>query len=209
MTFPIDLHFSALSNITQDGIYSPIFYIFLFIHIVCIITAFGTVIFIDSAGLMWMLKKLKLSTVNTIAEVGQKLIWTGWVGLIISGTVLILFKGYIDQLTAIKLFFVGLVGLNGIYLHIIKKSSEHIQDNDELPILLRFRITLASTISQIGWWGAVIIGFVHRHISHNIPYPANPWIWMIGIFLTISVLAILIEVIFRKKHNTDSGIKYI
>jgi hypothetical protein len=209
MQFPIDLHIPALASIQDGGIYSPIFYIFLFIHIVSFITAFGAVIFIDSAGLMWILKRAKLSSVNIIANTGQKLIWTGWAGLIISGSVLVLAKGYIDQLTALKLFFVAMVGLNGIYLHIIKKSSEHLTDTDEMPALIRFRVTLASTISQVGWWGAIVIGFLHRHIQHNIPYPANPWIWMAGIFLLFSILAILIEIIFRKKSGDSQNITYL
>ncbi|MBX4198564.1 hypothetical protein KW782_04515 [Candidatus Parcubacteria bacterium] len=205
MTFPINLQFEALSGITQMGIYSPIFYSFLFLHVVSFIIAFGSVIFIDTCGLLWILKKVKMSFVNSVADIGTKLIWTGLSGLVISGTVLILFKGYIDQLTAIKLFFVALVALNGINLHFIKKSSAHITDTDEMPALIRFRITVASTISQISWWGAVTIGFVHRHIQHNIPYPTNPWLWMVGILITISTIAILGEVILRKSPAPNAS----
>lgn len=177
---------------------SPIFFIFLFIHIVSLITAFGAVIAIDFAGLMWMIKKISLKNVTTIANTTQKLIWIGWVGLVFSGSFLILFKGYIDELTVIKVFFVLMVGLNGIFLHFIKKSTEALGDVNELPPYIMYRMTLASTISQLGWWGALTIGFVHRHIWHEIRFPANPWLYIVGITLIIAIAALVIETVTRK-----------
>ncbi len=178
---------------------TPLFFILLFIHVTSFIVGFGAVIVIDMFGSLWILKKVKLSQVNFVAGITQRLIWVGWTGLVLSGIGLILHKGYVDNLTMIKLFFVALLGLNGLFLHFIKKSTEHIGDNDEMPALARFRITLASAISQMGWWGAIIIGFVHRHIAHTINTPSNPIMWIIGILLAIGAIALIGESLLRPK----------
>jgi hypothetical protein len=179
------------------------FYIFLFIHVISFIIGFGSVITVDTFGLLWILKKVKLSAVNTVANVSEKLIWLGLTGLILSGSGLLWIKSdglsYIDQLTQMKLFFVALLALNGIFLAFIKKSTAHLTDNDEMPLLARFRITLASTISQMGWWSALTIGFLHRQIASNITWPPNPVLWMIVIALTIGVVALVGETLLRPK----------
>ena len=180
----------------------PIFYIALFAHLVFLIMGFGAVIVIDSFGLLMVLGKTRLDLVKKVADITQRLIWIGWIGMIASGLVLITMKGYVDNLTKIKLFFVVLVGLNGVYLHIIKKALGRYGSMKEIPAIWKFRIGLASFISQMGWWGALFIGFVHRHIEHNIPWPANPWIVMVGIVSGLLALWIAGETAFRKKNET-------
>ncbi len=94
-----------------------------------------------------------------------------------------------------------MLGLNGIFLHFIKKSTDALGDVNELPAKIIFRTALASSISQLGWWGAITIGFVHRHIEHYIPYPPHPWplLIMIIILITICVAALVGESITNKK----------
>ncbi len=184
---------------------SPLFFVFLFIHIVSLITGFGAVIVIDFSGVLWMLKKLPLKTMTLIADTTQRLIWIGWCGLVLSGSGLILLKGFIDELTLIKLFFVAMLGLNGIFLHFIKKNTDKVlavtPDTATLPQRLIMQGGLASTVSQLGWWGALSIGFVHRHISHYIPYPHHPELYIIGICLLISIGAFGIEMIAPKNPS--------
>jgi hypothetical protein len=184
----------------MDPLHTPLFYIFLFIHIISFIIAIGSVITVDTFGLLWILKKVKLSLVNQVANVSVKLIWIGWFGLVCSGIVLITLKGFIDNLTWIKLFFVALVAVNGLFLAMIKKSVEKLGDVETLPSREQFRMTVASTISQIGWWGAFTIGFVHRHIQHKIIWPNNPWVWMVGILLIISAVILIGESVLRRKN---------
>jgi hypothetical protein len=184
---------------------TPLFFVFLFIHVISIIIGFGSVITIDTFGLLWILKKVKLSLINSVANVSQRLIWLGWSGLVISGVGLITLKGYIDNLTWIKLFFVALLGLNGIFLHFIKGTTEHLTDDQEMPIHTRFRITLGSTISQLGWWSAVTIGFVHRHIKHLIEWPPRPYLYMIAIFLLLCTILLVGEAYFRAKATTTTS----
>jgi membrane-associated protease RseP (regulator of RpoE activity) len=178
------------------------FYVFLFIHLVSLITGFGSVIVVDTFGLLWLLKikGITLERVNSVAAVTQRLIWIGWGGLVFSGLFLITMKGYVDNLTKIKLFFVLMIGLNGIFLHFIKKGLERLKDQEKVPALYMFRIALASTISQLGWWGALSIGFVHRHWEHNIPWPPDPFIYIGVIILLIGLVALVGESLLAKKR---------
>ncbi len=189
---------------------TPLFYGFLFIHVISFIIAIGSVITIDTFGLMWMVKHMKLSQVHQVANVSTKLIWLGLTGLILSGIGLITLKGYIDNLTMIKLFFVGLVAVNGVFLHFIKKNVEKLGDVDALPAREQFRMAVASTISQVGWWSAFAIGFVHRHIEHMINVPSQPWLWMAAIILIISSVIIIGETVLqalegKKRSNKKSA----
>lgn len=159
----------------------------------------GGVIVIDTFGLLWLSKKVQLPIVKHVAHVTQRLIWTGWIGLVLSGTVLIFIKGNVDNLTVMKLFFVALVGVNGYFMHTIKRSLEPIKGN-KVPAQLMFRIGLASTISQVGWWSAIAIGFLHRHWQHYINWPHAPEIY-IGVIITgIALVALTGEILF---HNPE------
>lgn len=163
----------------------------LFIHIVSLITGFGSVLVIDTFGLLWLLKKVPLSFVMKVANVTQRLIWLGWFGLVASGSYMLLNKGFIDNLTWMKLFFVALVGLNGIWLHLIKKGFERIQDNPRVPAKLIFDMSVSTTVSQVGWWSAILIGFLHHEWRGNITWPPNPFVLMaviIGaLFITLAI----------------------
>ena len=179
---------------------TPIFYIFLFIHLISLVVGFGAVIVIDTFGLLWLLKVVDLKRVTSVAQITQVLIWIGWFGLVLSGVVLIQSKGYVDNLTKIKLFFVAMLGLNGIYLHLTKKSIEKVLDQKVIPALYKFRIALASTVSQLGWWGALTIGFLHRQVQHNIPWPNHPVYFILGIIVIIVVAGIIGEITLKEKN---------
>ena len=164
------------------------FYIFLFIHLTSLVVGFGSVLVIDFFGLRWMLKKSTLAFTMQVAEVTQKLIWLGWSGLVISGIGLIVIKGYIDELTWIKLFFVVMLGVNGYLMHLIKKNMERLGDAESVPRSVMFRMGFSTVLSQIGWWGAMTIGFLHRHWQHTISWPPQP-------FFVIGLLALAMIVV--------------
>lgn len=140
--------------------------VLLFGHLVSLVVGFGAVIVIDSFGLAWLVKwrSVTLSLVTRVAEVTQRLIWLGFLGLVLTGSGMVMIRGGISDIQWIKLFLVAMVGVNGVFLHTIKKQMESIKD-DAVPRSVMFRIGLASTISQIGWWGATLIGFYLSNLS--------------------------------------------
>jgi len=174
-------------------------HILLFIHLVSLVMGFGAVMVIDTFGLLWLLKKVKLSFVQQVANTTQPLIWIGWSLLVITGIPLIVMKGGVSGLSMIKIFAVLLLGVNGVYLHIIKKSMDNINDNSVMPSLAKFRITLASFISQAGWWTAIVIGFLNNKLKTNAPVVDNPYLYIIPILVVIVVVGVVGELIFKKK----------
>lgn len=108
-------------------------------------------------------------------------------------------KESISGLSTIKIFLVLMVGLNGIFLHFIKKSMDGITDDSILPNIIKFRITLATFISQIGWWGAIIIGFLNNKLKEGAPVVVEPFYLIIPLFITIIFVYIIGELILRKK----------
>ncbi len=158
---------------------SPAFYILLFIHLTSLIVAFGAVMVTDHFGFRWMRNRMPFSRLVKVAATTQKLIWIGWGGLILAGVPLLILKGEIDRLMVLKLYCAVLAGLNGYGLHLILKSIKRYEDSDTVPTLLLFRLGLALAISQIAWWGAFIIGFLHRHVWSVIDWPPAPWAWIL------------------------------
>lgn len=178
------------------------FYVFLFVHIVSLVTGLGAVLVIDTFGLLWLLKKFNvdLSLVRRVANITQRLIWLGYSGMILSGIPMLMIKGHVDNLTKIKLFLVLMVGLNGVFLHFIKKSLDALGDNIQtVPAKIYFRIGLASFISQLGWWGATFIGYYHRHISSIVFWPHNYEIYIALIIFVIGTAWTIGELVTNKK----------
>jgi hypothetical protein len=175
-------------------------HIALFFHLLTLIIGFGSVIVIDLAGLLFLLKKrgVTLEKVVELTNLTQPLIWFGWFGLVISGLVMKSQHPGYDELTKFKLFLVATLGLNGIYLHYIKQSLKKLSDSQRFQALLP-KIMVATFVSQVGWWGSVIIGFAHAHFSHRILWPSSAVPFVIGLSVLYIALVASVELIKRKK----------
>ena len=165
----------------MDGFETPLFYGALFFHIVSLVVGFGAVIVIDAVGLLWVRGRVPARRLLNVAEITQKIIWIGWSGLIISGFVMLYLKGFVDALTTIKIFLVAMIGINGLALHFIKKALHGIARYESVPPALKYHVVLFSIVSQLGWWGAIVIGFMHRHIKHYWDWPSSPVPFILGL----------------------------
>lgn len=168
---------------------TPLFYSLLFVHVLSFAVGFGSVVVVDTFGLCFLLKQLgvDLRLVNKVANITQRLIWLGFAGLIVSGVPMLVLKGSVDGLTQLKLFFVVMLGLNGVFLHYIKKSMERLGTENAFTPKIAFQVGLASAISQLGWWGAFAIGFAHRHIAHTIYISfSTAWVMVVVLLLVAS-----------------------
>lgn len=152
------------------------FFILLFIHLSSLILGFGSVLVTDLYGLLWTWDRVRFSEVVRVSGVTETFIWIGWSGMVAAGIPLLILKGEIDNLLIIKLFFVILIGLNGIPLHFLHKKVDDYSEGDDVPRVFMFRLILCLLVSQLGWWGAVTIGFMHRHVQTIIEWPDAPFL---------------------------------
>jgi len=135
------------------------------------------------------------------AETTEQLIWVGWVGLVATGIPLIVIKGEIDQLMVLKLFCVGLAGANGLVLHTLLKRVERLEHADSVPTPLVFRLMLSLMLSQVAWWGAFTIGFLHRHVWDLIEWPPRPLLVIAAFVILIAALWAAGEAFLRKRPS--------
>lgn len=173
------------------------FYFFLFIHLSSLILGFGSVLVTDLYGMLWIRDRVRFTQIVRVSGVTERFIWVGWLGMIASGIPLALLKGEIDELMTVKLFFVGLIGINGLFLHRLQKRMQECKPGDEVPNRFMFRLGLALFVSQIGWWGAMAIGFLHRHVQTIIEWPAQPLVVCTAIVAAILALWGLGDLVFR------------
>lgn len=154
---------------------SPGFYILLFVHLAGLVLGFGSVLVTDLYGTLWLAGRQPYQQVVAVSAVTEKFVWIGWSTMVTAGIPLIVIKGYIDNLMWIKLFFVALIGVNGLVLRRVQRRAEDFVDRDTLPARFLVWSALSLGVSQIGWWGAVLIGFLHRHVQSIIEWPPAPW----------------------------------
>jgi hypothetical protein len=131
----------------------------LFGHLASVVAGLGAVLAVDFHALQWLLGRRSLRSVLTVAAGLTPLIWVGFVGLLATGALLA--PDLSNPLTDIKLGLVLLVGLNGAYAgHMHTRMTSVSEHNARV----NFPATISAAISQIGWWGAVLIGFLSTQV---------------------------------------------
>ena len=175
---------TAATNHMEPTVYfeTPLYYALVFAHLASLIAAFGAVMVTDFFGLCWIADRVPFRRLLKVAGTTEKLIWAGLAGMILSGVPLLIFKGFVDELMVVKLFFVGLAAANGVALYFILHALRRHRDADAVPTLLMYRVGLSLAVSQVAWWGALVIGFLHRQVWSAITWPPRPW-------LTVSLVA--------------------
>jgi transposase-like protein len=130
------------------------------VHVLSLVIAFGAVVVIDWHGLLWLTGTRGLRELTRLAAAAGPLIWTGLAGLLASGA--FLDPDMSSPTTWTKLTLVLAVGLNGALTSTINRSLSDLPRATGLSVLpprLRARLITATVVSQLGWWGAIIIGF--------------------------------------------------
>jgi hypothetical protein len=173
------------------------YFILLFIHLSGLVLGFGAVLVTDLYGLLWVRDRVRFPQLVRVSELNEKFIWGGWGTMVAAGIPLIVLKGMVDELMMVKLFFVGLIGVNGLVLHYLHKHIEGYAKGDDVPNITMFRLTLSLIVSQIAWWGAMLIGFLHRQVQTVIEWPDTPWLVSGAILAGILVLWAAGEALLR------------
>jgi hypothetical protein len=132
------------------------------LHVMSLVVSFGAVLLVDWHGVLWLAGRRALTESTRLAAAASPIIWAGLGGLFVTGTLLRPDIG--SPLTLVKLALVLAVCVNGAVMAPVRlKLTELSADASPVDVPEREwrRMMLATTVSQIGWWGAVVIGFVN------------------------------------------------
>ncbi|HEY9493764.1 MAG TPA: transposase [Intrasporangium sp.] len=132
------------------------------LHVMSLVASFGAVLLVDWHGLLWLARRRTLMESTRLAAAASPIIWAGLGGLFVTGALLRPDLG--SPLTLVKLALVLAVSVNGAVMAPVRlKLTELSADASPVDVPQREwrRMVLATTVSQIAWWGAVVIGFVN------------------------------------------------
>jgi hypothetical protein len=133
----------------------------LFVHLISVVISFGAVVFLDVYGLLWVLGQRDLKDILNVVSAGHALIVLGLAGLI--GTGLALGPNLDSWLVRVKMALVLVVMLNGVNAYRLSRRLAALPGNPRganIPWDCVVPMFAAAGISQAGWWGAILIGFV-------------------------------------------------
>lgn len=130
----------------------------LFVHLIALVVSFGAVIAVDWFALLWLLGHRSLTDLTKVSAAAHLPIWLGLLGLVLSGA--LLRPDLAQSLTWLKLGLVLLVTLNGLHALALEGRLARFQTGT-VPYRLLRRAMAAAAVSQLGWWGATIIGFLN------------------------------------------------
>lgn len=130
----------------------------LFVHLGALVIGLGSVLTIDYYGTLWLLGRRSLPQALEFAGPLHVPVWAGLAGLVLSGTVLD--PDLRAPLTRVKLVLVLLIALNGVHAQALHRTLVDRTGSRPPPRLL-VRGVISAILSQLGWWGAVTIGFLN------------------------------------------------
>lgn len=178
------------------------FYLLLFVHLSGLVLGFGSVLVTDLYGLLWVRDRVYFPQMVRVSGVTEKFIWTGWGVMVASGIPLLVLKGEVDNLIMVKIFFVVLIGLNGLLLRRLHAEVQGHEQAQQVPTTVLFRLSFALFVSQVSWWSAMLIGFLHRHVQSVIQWPDPPWVLIGLVVVALLAVGVGVEVLVRRNRRT-------
>ncbi|MEV8558215.1 hypothetical protein AB0478_17515 [Streptomyces sp. NPDC051917] len=133
----------------------------LFTHLASLVLGFGAVLVADYYALLCLTGRCALRDALNNAGRLHVPIWTGLAGLVASGVML--HPDFGSALTRIKLGLVLVLTLNGLQAGLLNRRMTQQGAAAFAPRFLAWGAATA-LVSQVCWWGAVVIGF--RNSQH-------------------------------------------
>lgn len=129
----------------------------LFGHLACLVLGFGAVLAVDWVALLWVLQQRTMGDILRAADNAHLPIWIGYAGLVTTG--ILLEPNLTSWATRAKLVLVLVIGWNGI----VAMSLQSPLASNRLipPRALLMASGSSAAVSQVGWWGAMVIGFLN------------------------------------------------
>ncbi|BCJ51453.1 hypothetical protein Asp14428_29280 [Actinoplanes sp. NBRC 14428] len=131
----------------------------LFAHLAFLTLGFGAVLATEYSFVLWALGRSTFADAVASATRLHVPIWLGLTGLVASGA--LLSPDLTSGTTILKLVLVGGLTLNGVQAGALTGRLSGAGEPPPARLLLRGAAT--SAISQVCWWGAVVIGFLHAN----------------------------------------------
>ncbi|MFG2623318.1 hypothetical protein ACGFXC_37525 [Streptomyces sp. NPDC048507] len=131
----------------------------LFVHLASLVLGFGAVLSADYYGLLWATGRCALAEVVAATARLHVPIWAGLGGLVVSG--LMLHPDLHSALTLTKLGLVAALTVNGLQAGLLGRRLEGAAEPVGRRLLLWGGAT--ALVSQLCWWGAVVIGFLNTN----------------------------------------------
>ena len=129
-------------------------------HLASLVFGFGAVLAVDWVALLWVLRRRPLGDVLRTSRNTHLPAWLGYAGLLASGA--LLEPDLSSWATRVKLALVVLIGWNGLVATVMQEPLDRVAGRPRRPdrrlLLACGALTL---LSQLGWWGAMAIGFVN------------------------------------------------
>jgi hypothetical protein len=129
----------------------------LFAHLASLILGFGAVLVADYFFALWALGRMSFAEAVHSASRLHLLVWGGLTGLVASGALLSPDLG--SAATIVKLCLVGVLAVNGVHATVLGNRMALV--DDPVPARLLVQGGLTTAVSQLCWWGAVVIGFLN------------------------------------------------
>ncbi|WP_127473526.1 hypothetical protein [Microbacterium sulfonylureivorans] len=139
-----------------------IHYSALFVHLASVIVGLGAAVLLEFYGLQWARGRATLDDLRRIERSVTGLAWLAIAGLLASGA--LLEPDLADPLTDIKMLAVLIVAMNGVAMTRLTGELARLPGSvafARLPQRFRFWCVWSASVSQAGWWTAVVIGMLN------------------------------------------------
>jgi hypothetical protein len=131
------------------------------VHVLGLVIGLGAVVLLDWYGLAWLAGLRGLSECLRLAQAAHPLIWFGLGLLLVSGIGLSPDLG--SAVVWLKQGLVLVLLNNGVALRAQSRRLKTVSTATSLqalPRALRAQLLASVTVSQVSWWGAVVLGFI-------------------------------------------------
>lgn len=134
----------------------------LFVHLGSVIVGLGAAVLLEFHGMQWARGRETLDDLRRIERSVTGLAWLGIAGLLASGA--FLEPNLADPLTDVKMLAVLIVAMNGVAMTRLTGELARLPGSvafARLPRRFQTWCVWSATVSQAGWWTAVIIGMLN------------------------------------------------
>lgn len=127
------------------------------LHLGALALAYGSVVIVDIIGLFWLLGEIGRERMLAITKWAQPIIWTGLIGMMISGAML--GPDLTKPLTRVKMTLIVLLAINGLNLDYLRKRTMQLSGQSfwDTPNSYRAWSIFSIALSQALWISIIVV----------------------------------------------------